>query len=305
MGFDNDYAQMDLDRLSKFYDFRRVSIGSFFRSFLLRILKFCPVVGERLCVLLWKMIISRCGAFDVIISDDNKVNLLSLKNNFRGNPKKALVFRNTFENRISLEDYPGVKFFSFDRDDCQKYGFKKYNQICSGYDVLSQGDLMQKKIFYQFYFIGRNKGRLSLLKSLDEKLLQYTVNFSIVDKKLLYSVGRIRYSKYVTYATHLEYLKRSAVVVDIVKLGQVGVTMRAVEAMVAKKKLVTNNFSIVEEDFYCEENIFLFKNPENLSVTLLSKFLDVEFKEIEESVLRKYSAENAYKEIIDLGLTCI
>ena len=50
----------------------------------------------------------------------------------------------------------------------------------------------------------------------------------------------------------------SRCVLDSAQEGQMGLTIRVLEALGAKKKLITTNEDIVNYDFYNEENIYVY-----------------------------------------------
>ena len=45
---------------------------------------------------------------------------------------------------------------------------------------------------------------------------------------------------------------------EVTQEGQVGSTLRALEALFFRKKLITTNLNIVKEDFYNRNNIFIY-----------------------------------------------
>jgi len=78
-------------------------------------------------------------------------------------------------------------------------------------------------------------------------------------------------------------------VLDIEKKIQTGLTMRAIETLGARRKLITTNPSIKEYDFYDENNIFILdrKNP-----ILNAEFMKKEYKKVNQDVYIKYSLEH-------------
>ena len=58
---------------------------------------------------------------------------------------------------------------------------------------------------------------------------------------------------------------RSKIVVDIVMGKQTGLTLRTIETLHLKKKLITNNEHIKEYPFYCEDNILICKNGDKIN----------------------------------------
>ena len=77
---------------------------------------------------------------------------------------------------------------------------------------------------------------------------------------------------------------------------QTGLTLRALEALFFRKKIITDNQDIKKYDFYNENNIYVLENREN-EITKdeqkrIEKFLNKEFIEISEKIKNKYTLEN-------------
>ncbi len=87
----------------------------------------------------------------------------------------------------------------------------------------------------------------------------------------------------------------SRCVLDSAQAGQLGLTIRVLEALGAKKKLITTNEDIVNYDFYRPENIYVYDGKIDLS----DIFFNSDYVEIEKDVYEKYSLRNWLEEIID------
>ena len=81
---------------------------------------------------------------------------------------------------------------------------------------------------------------------------------------------------------------------DSAQDGQNGLTIRVIEALGAKKKIITTNQDIVNYDFYCPENIYIYNGEINLD----SIFFQNDYKTIDEKIYNKYSLSNWLKEVI-------
>lgn len=86
----------------------------------------------------------------------------------------------------------------------------------------------------------------------------------------------------------------SKCVLDSAQAGQIGLTIRVLEALGAKKKLITTNEDVVNYDFYREENIYVYDGHFDLK----APFFNSDYVEVENSVYEKYSLRNWLKEII-------
>lgn len=203
-------------------------------------------------------------------------------------------------NAISLLHYFD-KAFSFDRHDCENMGIKflplfyynEYIDIANSlekahYDLLfvgtthsdryrfinnivSQITNLGGKCFTYFFFQGKimyYKYRLSNYKEMRNVRIS-DFHFKPIKKSLL-----------------LELYKRSRIIVDIQHPKQSGLTLRTMEALGAKKKLITTNDDVKFYDFYHPDNILIVdrKNP-----VINKEFLMTEYKEIPQKIYEKYS----------------
>lgn len=91
-----------------------------------------------------------------------------------------------------------------------------------------------------------------------------------------------------------EIYKESRCILDSAQAGQIGLTIRVLEALGAKRKLITTNEDVVNYDFYCPENIYVYKGNINLN----NPFFREEYKEIEKEIYEKYSLRCWLNEIL-------
>ena len=122
-------------------------------------------------------------------------------------------------------------------------------------------------------------------------------------KKIYLSLGiqcdfKIVYSPadYISYEDNIRNVISSKCVLEICQEGQHGLTLRALEAMLCHRKLITNNKSIVKEDFYNPQNIFIIGVDNNQNV---KDFIDSDFVVGDESILKKYDFNNWLNSFIE------
>lgn len=84
----------------------------------------------------------------------------------------------------------------------------------------------------------------------------------------------------------LDYYAKSRIQIDIQHPKQTGLTMRTIETLGAKKKLITTNPDVVNYDFYMPENVLVVdrNNP-----MIPKEFIESEWIDIPEEVYKKYS----------------
>ena len=86
--------------------------------------------------------------------------------------------------------------------------------------------------------------------------------------------------------TLLGYYAESRIQIDMQHPKQTGLTMRTIETLGAKKKLITTNPDVVNYDFYRPENILI---VDRYNPIITKEFIDTPWKEIPEDIYNKYS----------------
>ncbi|MGL6101470.1 MAG: hypothetical protein ACRC0G_17860, partial [Fusobacteriaceae bacterium] len=168
------------------------------------------------------------------------------------------------------------------------------------------------KIFnYDLTFIGTaHSDRYRILKSLKNEGLEKklkTYFFMYFPSKALFYLKKLTDKSYLKTDINdfsfnsiskneiLNIISKSKVIIDIQHPKQTGLTMRSIEMLGMKKKLLTTNKDIVNYDFYNENNIRIIDrdNPE-----LDSEFIKSEYKEIDNFNYEKYSIGKWLEEIL-------
>lgn len=171
------------------------------------------------------------------------------------------IYNSSLLNRIISA---GVEVWSFDIRDCKEYGLM-YNPQFYFWNIVfpekKSKDIKAKSIAYDLIFIGKDKGRMPLLMKLNKYLKERGISLFIgicPDKETRYSSEcKQFFIKSIPYNNYLDYLKRSRCVLDIVQEGQVGLTLRIMEALFYNKKIITNNRSIQDMKIYDKNNVYI------------------------------------------------
>lgn len=174
--------------------------------------------------------------------------------------------------------------WSFDLADCAKYGFKFYRQFIEQLpEVSSQAPQ------YDFAFVGRNKGRETILQALETELKAqgYSVLFDIRSDQAKGIKANVSYPAY------LQAYLSARCMIDVTQTGQVGLTLRPLEAMTYQRKLLTNNALIQQEAFYHPANVFMF--DENLDLSGLKAFMQQPYSPIAADTQALYSLASLTK----------
>lgn len=198
-------------------------------------------------------------------------------------------------NLIKKKDIYRCEVWSFDKNDCKIYNLFYNNQVA--YKI----DIPEQDIKYDFFFAGKDKNRLDIIKNLKEQLKDYKFKILILpDKKKIYCKEDKQYiiSEMLPYFQIIKYINQSKCIIDIVQEGQAGLTWRPLEAMFYRKKLLTNYLDIQNYDFYKECNIFILgKNDLNN----IKSFVDDSYEHVSEKIINKYTANGWLNNFIDIN----
>ena len=209
--------------------------------------------------------------------------------------------KNTKE-KIKLFD----KAFSFDRKNCEEFLDIKYSPLFFS-NAFMQNDKNNDKYVHKFIFIAslhsdRYEVLQKILKNLDINIgkvssyifLYYSSKFFFILRKIFDGNFRRVPFKQVEWVPLSQRdvilrIKKAKIVIDINHPSQSGLTMRTIEALAMKKKIITTNRNIIHEDFYDEKNILIIdrKNP------LIPKFfLEEPYKNIDSKIYNQYKLES-------------
>jgi hypothetical protein len=145
-------------------------------------------------------------------------------------------------------NYPLAKW-SFDIGDCQMYQmsfnstfyFKEIVNVDVGDNLAINNDI---------YFTGLIKGRANLIQDLENQFQSLGIKSNFI---LIEDGSKSR----TTFLQNLKNINQTSAILDVVQDGQCGLTVRVMESIFWKKKLVTNNKNIIHEKFYDPTWIFI------------------------------------------------
>jgi len=86
-----------------------------------------------------------------------------------------------------------------------------------------------------------------------------------------------------------EKMKDAEILIDLVRHNQTGLSFRFFEAMALHKKVITNNQTIKQYDFYNENNILVIDNE---NIIIPDTFLNSKYQPLPEDLYKKYTVEN-------------
>ena len=182
--------------------------------------------------------------------------------------------------------------YSFDPNDCERYGLEFTNSIYS-----RRLDISKAKKQSDLFFIGRAKDRYHDLLTIARKAIAagFKINFQIlgVKKTEQEQLSGVTYLKKVKpYDEVLPMIMASKCLLDIYQTGQKGLTMRAYEAVFYNKMLITNNDYIKKLAYYKPQYMQVFSSVNEIDFTFIRQNEDVDYKYKDE-----YSPIHFLKEI--------
>lgn len=170
------------------------------------------------------------------------------------------------------------QIYSFDKRDCEKYGFEYYPTFYS----VTRAEGNPESITTDAFFVGVSKGdRHKILKGLYKAIRNnggkadfYISGFNEKDERM----EGIHYDQWLNYKDVLDHVMASNCIVEIMGAGQTGLTLRAMEAIVYNKKLLTNNKSIKSLKFYESGFIQYFEKLSDIDVDFFCKREKVDYQ---------------------------
>ena len=195
------------------------------------------------------------------------------------------------------------RVFSFDKIDCERLGLHFLPLFYTpDYANIPYYD---KEIKYDMLFVGTtHSDRYKLVKRIEEQIIKMgalCLRWFYCPSKLLYYKMKIQDSYLRQIPVHTFHFKPmskelllqlyagSRIIIDVQHPKQTGLTMRCIETLGAKRKLITTNYYITEYDFYNPDNILVVDR--NLPY-VPEKFLNEPYRDTPKEIYESYSIKN-------------
>ena len=196
-------------------------------------------------------------------------------------------------NPIYIKEKYKCEVATFDYDDAKKYNMK-FNDT-----YFFKIDRINDKITNDVFYVGIDReGRIEKIQSLIEIFDKNNIshNICLTTSPIKKANPNYSYASRMDYKDVLKNIYSSKVILDLTKETQFGLTLRPVEALILRKKLITDNKNIKEYKFYTKDNIFILGEDD---IENIKNFINKEYKEIEEKVVESYYFENWLKRLIE------
>jgi len=293
-GWYSDYDLSSFNELEKkSCSIRNISMSKFGRL-LLRV----PIVNGIYFSLKKKMLGKLSGEKSVLFLSDDILYYQDLLESLVGVECKVIILiRNKInpsqEVNMFLAKEVTREIYTFDESDASNYNISFLEQYLPiTYDERRDKANSNEKVAY---FIGLEKGREGILNELSFNLKKENVicNFNIIRKSITRRL--LGKSDGISYKENIDNVISSDFLVEINSKDQQGLTLRALEAVYYKKKLITNNINIRNFNFYNPDNIYIL--DDNLKVPKC--FLLSEYDNTINLDLNKHLASNVYLQLMN------
>lgn len=232
--------------------------------------------------------VNRMEEYDIIIIHANQINRTVPRTLRKKGFDHRIIYWywNPVCNSISPKKISRkyCELWSFDVNDCKKYDMK-YNSTYY-FNCLNA---IENDVIYDMFFIGRDKGRYETIRCLESEIqsMGYSTNFMIIKNATSPSFGM--FSKFLPYKDVIDFVKKSKCIVEFNQEGQMGLSLRVMEAIFYDKKIITNNHSIKNEVFYDENRIFIINDYNHKDI---KKFINLDYCKIDDSIKEYYDFKN-------------
>lgn len=259
--------------------------------------------------------------YDYILSirgEYTPISTLKLLKNYFPNSKLILYIwdglhkRNTkgIEKKWPYYD----KVYTFDRIDYEEYKKELLFQPLYYYEDYLPKELSvsnKESFIYDLSFIGTgHDDRIPIVKNVMEQCRKNGLrcfSYFYVPHQMVFlrdkicnqyyknvKLSDVRFEK-ISFSQLYQIYANSKCVIDVENAGQHGLTMRSIEILGLKRKLITTNKDIKNYDFYNSSNVFILdrKNP-----VMDMEFFNVPYQMLEDDMYKKYSLENWIFEVL-------
>lgn len=174
----------------------------------------------------------------------------------------AFLKKNNTDINQLINFYDHVEFW--DKKDAEYLSVFPYKRT---YSLSVCGEYQSASETIELLFIGYSKNRLAeIVKAYDffeANDIKCLFIVSGVEHKNQIQRQNIRYEEWLSYDICVQYMKKCKVMLEIILNGMLSSTLRVEESIAFKKKLLTNNEHIVDDEYYNSESMKLLNYDKN------------------------------------------
>lgn len=218
----------------------------------------------------------------------------------------------------SMENFPSIKqmqknfdrCYSFDKKDVDTNKNLRFLPLFYSRRYEKIGEEKSTDFKYDFCFVGTAHPKkykfINMMSNQLKKVYRKQFIYFFFPSRLVFFYRKIKnielrkshYNEFHYNPLNGEEMNRiisqSRCILDSPQDGQTGLTIRVLEALGAKKKLITTNPYVKSYDFYREENIYVY----NGKFDYKSKFFCEPYANIDRSIYEKYALRNWIKKLM-------
>ncbi|WP_123377641.1 hypothetical protein [Aliarcobacter butzleri] len=249
----------------------------------------------------------------LFLVDVETVPLKFIEKTILMNPKLKVLtyFWDSVKNRKKSLEYLAYsnKFFSFDLKDAEADIRIEFLPLFYIDDYKNIANI-ENELVYDISFIGTvHSDRYKIIKKIEEQAKELnlkTYSYFYSPNKILFFFQKLfkKDFKYIKWkdvsfkslnkSDVINIIEKSKCIIDIQHPKQTGLTIRTIEMLGGKKKLLTTNIEIMKYDFYNTDNILLLdRNNPKINVDFFGK----EYKNLTDDIYKKYSINQWLKTI--------
>lgn len=198
-----------------------------------------------------------------------------------------------------LERYPAIfdyikryeHFYIFDKNDYNKYKtIYPHLKLCTNFyledDTIEDLPPNNSAYYVGIYYKERVSDLLFLIKELSKYEFPLDITLAAVnEEEFPYDKSYIKFSYY-GFTENLQRTKAAKVLIDIKAVEHDGLSLRFFEALKYKKKIITNNPTVVNYDFYNPNNIFILHYD---PIERLGNFLHSDYEQVSQEIVQYYA----------------
>ena len=187
------------------------------------------------------------------------------------------------------------EIYSYDREDIDQYHFLETSNFI--YDKAIE----IQPIKYDIFNVSSYDTRIDEIDKVSKILFE--AGFSIYF--VLFWYEKLAYphlnsiTEYLTLNETKDLISQSKAMIDIQRKDQKGLSFRTFESLGYRKKLITTNAEVMNYDFYHPNNILII-DSNNLDTAEVKNFLDLNYVEIPQDIINKYTVKSFTKKIFKL-----
>lgn len=190
---------------------------------------------------------------------------------------------------ISVDKVPSnIEIWSYSKSDCKKYNFK-WNSTFLDWSSFDNCKSVDPK--YDCVYIGRKKRQTSLLNKIKTYLDDHNISNSLlITRKNKFDVFNLYLPSPVSYAQYLTFQSSGRTIIDIGQTKDVGLTLRALEAMKLERKIICNYIEPLDS-LIPKENIY-YIDDDFSNLNKIKDFVKKDFVKPSQNFFRYYSFDS-------------